>query len=307
MCAFFKKNAIYVYFLFFMPVKKEKTAFPLTLFVAFLLPGEYIKCCSLQKRIKMSDTFKKICHLAGTAVKDHDMIAQNDHILIGVSGGKDSCVLLKVLRHFQQIAPIPFTLSAATFDPGFEGFCACETKRFCESEKVPHYMISFDIASLLEEKNLTEKPCMLCSRMRRGNLYSLARKLGANKLALGQHLDDICISFLMSVCRGNGLSTMGPNIPARSGDLSVIRPLIYVPESMISDYAASLPFTPKGECKYREKLLQEGDRPYFDRLLKELSGRIPDLRSNMLCSLSNVQTAHLLDKKFLGKNKNEDL
>ncbi|MBO5760167.1 MAG: hypothetical protein J6S53_01335 [Lentisphaeria bacterium] len=246
----------------------------------------------------MSDTFKKICRLAGNAIKDHNMIREGDHILVALSGGKDSNVLLKVLHHLQCAAPVSFTLSGATFDPMFEGFSADTTGNFCKSLGIDHHMIRFDIASLLEEKNLAEKPCMLCSRMRRGNLYSLARKIGANKLSLGQHLDDICISFLMSLCRGNGLSTMGPNVPAQSGDLRVIRPLCYVPESLIAEYAATLELPPAGECKYKELLQQEGDRPYFARLLESMAERIPDLRSNMLRSLSNVQAPFLLDKKY---------
>lgn len=255
----------------------------------------------------MSESFKKICRLAGTAVKDHNMIQNGDHILIGLSGGKDSNVLLKVLRHFQETAPVSFTLSGVTFDPMFEGFAADATSEFCKEHHIAHHMIRFDIAKLLQEKGLEEKPCMLCSRMRRGNLYSLARKLGANKLALGQHLDDICISFLMSLCRGNGLSTMGPNVPAQTGDLRVIRPLVYVPEALIRQYAESLSLCPAGECKYKEQLLQEGDRPYFARLLQTLSERIPDLRSNMLRSLSNVQAPFLLDTKYTDSKTNEDL
>ncbi|MBR2363603.1 MAG: hypothetical protein IKA79_00235 [Lentisphaeria bacterium] len=257
----------------------------------------------------MSESFKKICRLAGTAIKDHGMIRQKDHILVGLSGGKDSNVLLKVLKHLQAAAPVSFTITGVTFDPMFEGFEADSTAEFCKQLGISHHMIRFDIASLLEEKKLAEKPCMLCSRMRRGNLYSLARKLGANKLALGQHLDDICISFLMSLCRGNGLSTMGPNVPAQSGDLRVIRPLCYVPESLIAEYAATLELPPAGECKYKELIRQEGDRPYFADLLRQLSARIPDLRSNMLRSLSNVQAPFLLDRKYTdtGTEKNEDL
>ena len=210
----------------------------------------------------MAELFKKICRLAGTAVADYNMISRNDHILIAVSGGKDSKVLVEVLHHLQKTAPLPFRLSAATFDPAFEGFSADDTKKFCLKYGIEHHTIRFDISSLLNEKNLTGKPCMLCSRMRRGNLYSLARKTGANKLALGQHLDDICISFLMSLCRGNGLSTMGPNVPAESGDLNVIRPLIYVPESLIKSYAQEQEYTINGECIYKEQLLREGNRAY---------------------------------------------
>ena len=91
---------------------------------------------------------------------------------------------------------------------------------------------------------------------------------------------------------------MGPNVPAESGDLRVIRPLIYVPEDLIRKYAEERSYAVSGECIYKEQLIREGDRPYFAKLLEELSVRIPDLRSNMLRSLSNVQASHLLDRKF---------
>ena len=91
---------------------------------------------------------------------------------------------------------------------------------------------------------------------------------------------------------------MGPNVPAESGDLRVIRPLIYVPEELIRNYAEERAYAVSGECIYKEQLIREGDRPYFARLLEELSARIPDLRSNMLRSLSNIQASHLLDRKF---------
>lgn len=255
----------------------------------------------------MSEIFKTICRLAGTAVKDFAMIREGDRILVGLSGGKDSNVLLLVLHHFRKVAPVSFTLEGVTFDPMYEGIHPEVPEGLCRKLGIPHHLIRFDIASLLQEKGLEEKPCMLCSRMRRGNLYSLARKIKANKLALGQHLDDICISFLMSLCRGNGLSTMGPNVSAQTRDVRVIRPLSYVPEALIAEYAATLGLPPAGECRYKELLLREGDRPHFAELLRTLSERIPDVRSNMLRSLSNVQLSHLLDRKYLQGGFHEDL
>ena len=247
----------------------------------------------------MSTTFKKICRLAGTAVINYNMINDGDRILVGVSGGKDSMVLLKVLKHLASAAPIGFTLVAATFDPGFPGFSADGTAAFCESLGIPHHRISMDIPRLLEEKGLTEKPCMLCSRLRRGNLYSTAEKFNCNKIALGQHLDDIEISFLMSVCRGGGISTMGPNVPAEEHALRVIRPLALVPEALIVQMAQEMELPERGACLYREQIERDGDRAYFRGVLEKISEKIPDLRSNLLRSLSNVQEYYLLDRRFI--------
>ena len=248
---------------------------------------------------KPENIFKKICRLAGKGVIDHSMIENGDRLLVALSGGKDSMVLLKVLLHLQSAAPIAFTLIGATFDPMFPGFSAKETKEFCEKEGVTHHTISFDMEKLLKEKELTSSPCMLCSRMRRGNLYTLAKKLNCNKIALGQHLDDVCISFLMSLFRGNGLSTMGPNVPAKEHNVNVIRPLIYVPEKWIMEYVKEMGIPERGECLYKEELRNSGDRVYFAGLMKDLEKRIPEIRNNMLASLSNVETFHLLDKRFL--------
>ena len=242
--------------------------------------------------------FRKICRLAGTAIVDYGMIREGDRILAGVSGGKDSIALLHVLRHFQQTAPVRFELEAVTFDPSFPDFSADATGELCRSLGIRHHLIRFDMAALLAEKGLEENPCMLCSRLRRGNLYTLARNEKFNKIALGQHLDDAEVSFLMSLCRGAGLSTMGPNVPEKNGELRIIRPLILTPEKFIADWVRAQGLPVRGECRYKEQL-ENGDRRYFRQLLDQLSERIPDLRSNMLRSLSNVQTGYLFDHRFL--------
>lgn len=246
----------------------------------------------------MSNLFKKACRLAGNAIAEYRMIDEGDRILIGVSGGKDSMVLLRILAYFRGVAPVGFELEAVTFDPGFPGFSADATGEFCRSLSIPHHIIRFDMPALLKEKGSGRNPCMLCSRLRRGNLYTLAKKLRCNKIALGQHLDDIAVSFLMSLCRGAGLSTMGPNVPAEQHEARIIRPLAFAPESLIAGIAAEMELPTRGECLYKNEL-ENGDRRYFKRVLEEISERIPDLRSNILCSLSNVQEGFLLDPKFL--------
>ena len=215
----------------------------------------------------MSNSFKKICRLAGNAIVGYHMIDDGDRILVGVSGGKDSMVLLRVLKHFSGVAPISFALEAVTFDPGFPGFSAAGTGEFCQSLSIPHHVIRFDMPALLEEKGMGQNPCMLCSRLRRGNLYTLAEKLHCNKIALGQHLDDVAASFLMSLCRGAGLSTMGPNVPAQEHDVRIIRPLIFTPESLLIQVAAEMELPVRGECLYKNQL-ENGDRKYFKHILE---------------------------------------
>lgn len=248
--------------------------------------------------------FRKICRLAGNAITEYGMIREGDRILAGLSGGKDSMALLHVLKHFQQVAPLHFELEAVTFDPGFPDFSADATGEFCRSLGIVHHMIRFDMTRLLKEKNLEGSPCMICSRLRRGNLYTLARKRNLNKIALGQHLDDAEVSFLMSLCRGTGLSTMGPNVPEKSGKLRVIRPLILTPENLISEWVHAQHLPVRGECRYKGQL-ENGDRKYFRRLLDQLAERIPDLRSCMLRSMSNIQEEYLFDRRFLKEIQDE--
>ncbi len=238
--------------------------------------------------------FDTICRSAGTAAVQYNMTREGDRVLVGLSGGKDSFVLMHVLDHLQKAAPVNFTFEAATFDPGFEGFGMENIREYCRAHNWKHHTVNLNIPALLKEKDFEESPCVLCSRLRRGKLYGLAAELNCNRLALGQHLDDIVISFLMSLCRGQGLSTMAPVVePKKAGQPTVIRPLALVPESVIADYAATLDLPCAGACEYKEQL-NSGDRMYFKEMLKNLEKRIPDIRSNVARSLKKVEIEHLL-------------
>ena len=243
----------------------------------------------------MRDPFKELCRLAGTAVVRYRMIAENDRVLVALSGGKDSTALLRVLLRLRAAAPISFDLVAATVDPGWEEFNAEESARLCREVGVEHHIVPLPVARILAEKGAEESPCVLCSRLRRGHLYRLARELRCGKLALGQHLDDLAVSFLMSLCRGQGLRTMAPFVPPApgSGNPAVIRPLALAPEALISECAAAWELPRAGVCKYRETL-ENGDRLYFRQLLDTLEKRIPGLRGNLLHSLGKVEVDHLL-------------
>lgn len=238
--------------------------------------------------------FNRICRLAGEAAVSYKMTSESDRILVGLSGGKDSFVLMHVLDHLKKAAPVNFDFVAATFDPGFENFGIEKIADYCREHGWEHHVVKLDMPSIIEEKSFGDSPCVLCSRLRRGKLYGLASELGCNRLALGQHLDDIVISFLMSVCRGQGITTMAPVVkPQKDGHPVVIRPLALVPEQLIADYAATLDLPSAGACKYKEQLLS-GDRAGFKEFLAILEKRIPDIRSNIARSLKKVEIDHLL-------------
>ena len=243
----------------------------------------------------VNDPFKKLCRLAGECITRFNLISDGDRILVGLSGGKDSFALIHLLEHFQKVAPVHFDFTAATFDPGFPGFNAGEIARFCEKKHWEHHTVKLDIPGIIADKKMTANPCMLCSRLRRGHLYKLAGELKCNKLALGQHLDDIITSFMMSLCRGQGLTSMAPLAePKNPAHPKVIRIMALAPEKLISEYARTLELPENcSKCLYHEQLLS-GDRKFFGDLIDSLEKNIPDLRSNIAKSLGHVELKHLL-------------
>lgn len=242
-----------------------------------------------------NSAFKKLCRIAGETCIRYRLISDGDRILVGLSGGKDSFILMHLLEHLRRHAPVDFTVTAATFDPGFENFNADMTAGYCKEHNWEHRIIKMDIPAVISEKGMDEAPCVLCSRLRRGKLYGLANSLQCGKLALGQHLDDIITSFFMSVCRGQGITSMAPKVTPQNPDHpTVIRPLALVPESLIVECAAEFGLPEKtGKCRY-EKLVKEGDRAAFAQLVNDLAEKIPGLRSNIANSLSRVEADHLL-------------
>jgi tRNA 2-thiocytidine biosynthesis protein TtcA len=164
-------------------------------------------------------------------------------------------------------------------------------------------VVKFDGKQLIVDQGLTERPCSLCARLRRGHLHKFADEYGFNKIVLGHHLDDTCVSFLISLFRGHGLTTMGPNVPADTKSISdkrLIRPLILVTKSLIDQCCREeLEIPDCGRCDYSVDVDRRGDRLFFENMLGELENRFPHIRSHMLSSLSDVRPDYLLDLKFL--------
>ena len=242
----------------------------------------------------METAFKKVCRLAGEAIVKHEMITPGSRILVGLSGGKDSFVLLRVLCYLRSKAPVDFELTGATFDPGYPGIDTTAIGAWCRECGCSYEVVKLDMASIIAEKSWENAPCVLCSRLRRGKLYGLAKALNCDALALGQHLDDAIASFFMSLCRGQGITSMGANIVSDSAEkVRVIRPLIYAAEELIERAAQELGYAPGGKCPYEQELKNSGDREYFRRLTDRLAEKIPGVRANILHSFATVEKDHL--------------
>ncbi len=248
---------------------------------------------------KNTDHFAQLCNYAGKAVADFNMIENGDRLLVGISGGVDSMMLMHILTRLQKRAPIQFDLFAVTIDEGFEGLNHAPLLAYANEHGWNLKIIKTPIAELIIKKETENKPCGLCSRLRRGFIHGYADEIGANKLVLGHHRDDLCVSLLMGLFRGTGLKTMSPNTPADHSTKRVIRPLCYAPKNLIETCAQKYNFPDTGQCDYSEQLKEKGDRARIERLLKQLEADFPNLTKNMLHSMSDVRPDYLLDKRHL--------
>ncbi|UDQ97925.1 ATP-binding protein [Lentisphaerota bacterium WC36G] len=249
----------------------------------------------------MEKNYKKLLKKCGRASADYNMLEEGDHVLIGLSGGIDSLMLSHILYDLQKRAPFDFKISTVTFNPLFSGFNINILSSYIKEQKWIHYITECNVKEILHQHDAQKRPCALCSRLRRGKLQELMRETKCNKLALGHHLDDVAASFLISLFRGQGITTMGPNVPALGGEFRIIRPLIYATKELINTVASkNFEFPKSGKCIYDNYLKETGDRYWAEQLIDNIDKtRIKDVRSAILNSLKNVQTDFLLDTKFL--------
>ena len=193
-----------------------------------------------------ADPSKSLLRPVGRAIGDYDMIQSGDDILLGVSGGKDSLSLLHILLHLRRYAPVSFRVGAITVDPQIPGFDPAPLKDYMAELGVPHFYEAHALQAQAETQMRKDSFCAFCARMKRGIMYRVAREEGYNVLTLAQHLDDLAESFLMSAFHEGRLQTMKAHYVIDAGDLRVIRPLVYVRERQLADFArqARLPVVP---------------------------------------------------------------
>jgi tRNA 2-thiocytidine biosynthesis protein TtcA len=251
---------------------------------------------------------RKLNRALGRAIHDFAMIEEGDRILCAVSGGKDSYSLHHLLVDLQHRAPVRFEVLAVNIDQGHPGYPGHLLENYMRERGHAFRMVHEDTYSVVTEKVPAGKTyCSLCSRLRRGILYTLAVELGCTKIALGHHRDDAITTLLLNLVFSGQLKAMPPKLRSDDGRNTVIRPLIYCAEDDLARYSELLafPILPCDLCGSQENL----QRKAISRLLADLDARHPGARNNMLAALTNVRPSHLLDAslwKSLGLSVAQD-
>ncbi len=173
---------------------------------------------------------KRLLSFVRRAVDDYQMIDDGDKIAVGVSGGKDSLVLLEVLAQMRLFYPKKYEVVAITIDMGFEGSDFSEVSEFCKRINVEYRVVKTEIAKIIFDIRKESNPCSLCAKMRRGSLHSAAQELGCNKVALGHHYDDAIETFMMNLFFEGRLACFSPKTYLSNRKINLIRPLIYAQE-----------------------------------------------------------------------------
>lgn len=242
--------------------------------------------------------YRRMRHQMGKAVADFGMIQEGDRVAVAVSGGKDSYTLLLLLEELRRRAPIKFELIALNIDSGYPGYRTDVIEGFLRGRTSGYKMVPTEHYTIIQEKRRPGSSfCSICARLKRGTLYSVARELGCNKLALGHHRDDFIETLLLNQFFVGSLKAMSASMLADDGVTTVIRPLVYVAESDIVNYAiqANLPVVC---CRCPVCGKADMQRKRMKNLLKELEKDIPHIRNSLLKSLSNVHPRHLLDGRL---------
>ena len=245
---------------------------------------------------------KRLCRQVGQAIADFNMIEEGDRVMVCLSGGKDSYGLLDVLMKLQARAPVRFELVAVNLDQKQPGFPAEVLPNYLQQLGIEHHIETQDTYSIVKAKIPEGKTtCSLCSRLRRGILYSVARRLKCNKIALGHHRDDMLQTFFLNMFFGGKLKSMPPKLVSDDGRHIVIRPLAYAAEKDLVRWAAhrQFPIIPCSLCGSQENL----QRQQVGEMLREWDRKYPGRIENMFSALQDVVPSHLLDgKRFDFKN-----
>jgi len=233
-------------------------------------------------------------HQVGKAIGDFNMIEEGDVVMVCMSGGKDSYTMLEILRALQKRAPIDFKLIAMNLDQKQPGFPDHVLPEYFKSIGVEYRIETQDTYSIVKEKIPEGKTtCSLCSRLRRGIIYKVAGELGANKIALGHHRDDMIETLFLNMFFGGKLKAMPPKLVTDKGDHIVIRPLAYCAEKDIAKFARGMefPIIPCNLCGSQENL----QRQNIKEMLTQWELQYPGRSQTIFTAMQNVKPSHLLD------------
>lgn len=239
---------------------------------------------------------KRLCRQVGQAIVDFNMIEAGDRIMVCMSGGKDSYGMLDILLKLKARAPISFELVAVNLDQKQPGFPDHILPEYLAGLGIPFHIETQDTYSIVKEKVPEGKTmCSLCSRLRRGILYRVARELKCNKLALGHHRDDMLQTFFLNMFFGGKLKGMPPKVQSDRGDHLIIRPLAYVAEDDLTRWAEyrNFPIIPCTLCGSQENL----QRKQIGQMLRDWQQLYPGRIENMAVALRNLVPSHFMDTR----------
>lgn len=237
---------------------------------------------------------KRLRRLVGTAIADFNMIETGDRVMVCLSGGKDSYALLDILRNLQAHAPLDFELIAVNLDQKQPGFPEHVLPEYLTQIGMPFRIVEQDTYSVVKRVIAEGKTtCSLCSRLRRGVLYRVATELGATKIALGHHRDDILETFFLNMFYGGQLKAMPPKLISDDGHHIVIRPLAYCKEKDLAAYAEieNFPIIPCNLCGSQPNMQRQAIKEMMQQWDKKFPGRL----ETMFTALQNVKLSHLAD------------
>ena len=249
---------------------------------------------SKKERYNANKIHKRLRRLVGSAISDFNMIEAGDRVMVCLSGGKDSYALLDILRNLQLHAPLKFELIAVNLDQKQPGFPEHILPEYLTKIGVPFRIIEQDTYSVVKKIIPEGKTtCSLCSRLRRGVLYRVANEIGATKIALGHHRDDILETLFLNLFYGGKLKAMSPKLINDSRQHIVIRPLAYCKEKDLEAYADAeeFPIIPCNLCGSQNNL----QRQVIKDMMREWDKKFPGRLETMFTALRNVQPSHLVD------------
>jgi tRNA 2-thiocytidine biosynthesis protein TtcA len=250
---------------------------------------------------------KRLRRQTGEAIADYDMIVDGDKVMVCLSGGKDSYTMLDLLLSLRSHAPIHFDIVAVNLDQKHPGFPEEILPNYLKSLDVAYHIVEQDTYSIVKRVIPEGKTmCGLCSRMRRGILYRTAKDLGATKIALGHHREDILETFFLNMFHGGRLKAMPPKLMSDNGEHIVIRPLAYCKEKDIAAYAEikEFPIIPCDLCGSQDNL----QRQVTKRMLQDWEKKHPGRLDTMFSALKKISPSHLLDSSLYDfKNLSKDI
>jgi tRNA 2-thiocytidine biosynthesis protein TtcA len=239
---------------------------------------------------------RRLRRYAWKVQEEYNLVESGDKVLVCLSGGKDSYTMLDMLVNMQQANSNSFELIAVNLDQKQPGFPAHILPQYLEAYGIDYKILEKNTYRIVKEKlNDQQTMCGLCSRLRRGTIYEYAREVGANKIALGHHREDVLETFFLNLFFGGKLEAMPPKYLTDDGTLTVIRPLVYCPEAIIQEYAGlrEFPIIPCNLCGSQPKM----QRQIIKKMLNGWEREYPDRKEIIMTSLKNVHTSHLYDRE----------